>query len=106
MKATRAILAFLWLLFGLTATAHAGNAPKAEPPCHVAQTAPSHSHLPPAPRDDQTVMPCCNQPVLVAPAEIAVPQAAGLQLARLTPAIAPALTDHIPTFEPRPPKTA
>ncbi|HVZ30054.1 MAG TPA: hypothetical protein VG839_06640 [Asticcacaulis sp.] len=106
MTAVRAILACLWLLFGLTATAHASAPAGANPPCHVMQVAMSHSHTPPVrSHDDQTVMPCCNQPVIVTPMDIALPQVARSRPIRLKPAPAVALVAYLPAFEPHPPKT-
>jgi hypothetical protein len=107
MKAVRAVLAFLWLLFGVTATAHAASPATAEQPCHTMAVAGSHAHLPPsAPRDNQSFMPCCSQPVVIAPLEFTVPIAIRMQAVRLKPAPAVPLAGHVPAFEPRPPKTA
>lgn len=104
MMAARALLALLWLLFGLTTTAHAGViAP--ESPCHM-QTM-KHMHSPALPaQDDATLMPCCSQPAAIAPTAVTIPRSARLQAIRLEPATPTPLTSHLPAFEPRPPQAA
>ena len=106
MKGVRALLAFLWLAFALTATAHAGLSP--EPPCHMTDMPGQASNMAHHQRrhDDQAPMPCCSQPVVIAaPAPLIL---SGRQIERihLTPAPVSALVDHPLRIEPRPPKVA
>ncbi len=113
MKAVRLLLVVLWALFGLTATAHAMPVSMDASPCgmpaaemavvDMPSTAPASKQ---APHDDQGTMPCCSQPVIVAPAEIAVPVALRVEAVRLSPAPARVLTGLILPSEPRPPQTA
>ena len=104
MKAIRALLACLWLLFGIAATAHAGSmtAPVSEPPCH--DQAADH-HQTPAPKSQQALMPCCSQPVVIAYTEIFVPSVAHVEYLRLQPAPVLALSNLPPAHEPPPPRS-
>ena len=115
MKGVRALLAFLWFAFALTASAHAGASP--EPSCHMNPV--PGTDMPSMDRpsmdmsgmshhqsrhDDQAPMPCCSQPVVVAmPAPIVLTERQ-IERVRLTPAPASALVDHPLRIEPRPPK--
>lgn len=104
MKLVRALLACLWMLFGLTATAHAGSmaAPAADPPCHDQA---SDHHPRQEPRAPQTLMPCCSQPIVVAAADVFIPSVARIEYLRLTPAAVLALSSLPPAYEPPPPKS-
>ena len=102
MKAVRTLLACLWMLFGITATAHAGMAmPAAEPPCHEQ----ADHHQTPEPKSQPTMMPCCSQPVVIAPAEVFVPSVARVEYLSLTPAPVLKLSSLPPVHEPPPPKS-
>lgn len=103
MKAIRALLACLWMLFGITAAAHAGMAtPISDPPCH--DQAANH-HQATAQKAQQALLPCCSQPVGIAPAEVFVPSAARVEYLRLTPAPVLKLSSLPSTHEPPPPKS-
>lgn len=103
MTAVRTLLACLWLLFGLTATAHAGMAmPVSDPPCHD-QSADHHPS--PAPKSQSALMPCCSQPVAIAPVEVFVPSIAHVEYLRLTPAPTRKLSSLALAHEPPPPKS-
>jgi hypothetical protein len=103
MKIVRALLACLWVLFGVTATAHAGMAlPASDPPCH--DQAADH-HQTPEPRSKPTLMPCCSQPVVVAPADVFLPSIVRVEYVHLTPTPVRKLTGVTPAYEPPPPKS-
>jgi len=105
MKGVRALLAFLWLAFALTATAHAGASP--EPSCHMnpvpgMDMSGVFHHQ--SRHNDQAPMPCCSQPVVIAmPAPVVLTERQ-IERVRLTPAPVSALVDHPLRIEPRPPK--
>lgn len=112
MTAFRALLACVWLLFSLTATATPVMAQQ-DMPCHMDDMAMSGMqmngitaphHKPDAPGDPQTVMPCCSQPVLAAAAEPVRLLSRPFEVARLIPAHATPLTSLPSRLEPRPPK--
>ena len=103
MKAVHALIACLWMLFGIAANAHAGMAtPVSAPPCH--DQAANHHHAP-APKAQQPLLPCCSQPAGIAPAEVFVPSAVCVEYLRLTPAPVLKLSSLPPAHEPPPPKS-
>lgn len=102
MKTVHALLACLWVLFGITATAHAGMAmPVSDPPCHEQ----AGNHKAPAAKSQQTLMPCCSQPVIIAPAGVLVPAVARVEYLNLMPAPVLKLSSLPPVHEPPPPKS-
>jgi len=102
VKTVHALLACLWMLFGVTATAHAGMAmPVSDPPCHQQ----AGNHKTPAPKSQQALMPCCSQPVVIAPAEVLVPSVARVEYLSLRPAPVQKLSSLPPVHEPPPPKS-
>ncbi len=102
MKAVHALMACLCMLFGITAMAHAGMAmPVSDPPCHEQ----AEHHKTPAPKSQQTLMPCCSQPAAIAPAEVFAPSVARVEYLSLTPASALKLSSLPPVHEPPPPKS-
>lgn len=100
MKAFRALLACIWVLFSLTATA--APAVASDMSCHMEMTGEHHKPDAPAP---QTVMPCCSQPVLAADAEPVTLLSRPFEMARLIPMEAAPLRNLPVCLEPRPPKT-
>ncbi len=108
MRAVRALLVVLWAIFGLTATVHAQNSASSDQmPCHMAGgSMTSMPHMPkPAVPADTGAMPCCSQPVIVAPDAIVVPVSMTSAPLRLSPSPARPLTGLSVPFEPRPPKS-
>ncbi len=107
MKMVRALLVLLWALFGLTATAHAQSPASGEAmPCHMAggsMTSMPHMPKPTVPADSGA-MPCCSQPVIIAPEEVVVPVFVATTPLQLSPSPARPLTGLSVSFEPRPPK--
>lgn len=104
MTVFRALLACIWVLFSLTATAAPAMA--ADMPCHMDHMDMSgEPHKPDAPAAPQTVMPCCSQPVLAAEAEPAFLLSRPCEPARFVPAPSAPLTGLTSRLEPRPPKT-
>jgi hypothetical protein len=99
MRLLRALLAVIWLLFGLSATAHA--LPEAQNVCHMGMKT-QHAPM----RSDQGVMPCCSQPVVIAPEPAFVPQARKPVPIRLSPAPASIPAGLSVPAEPRPPRNA
>lgn len=105
MTVLRAMLALLWVAFSLTATAHAGRMTASEPACHMATT--EMANMPKAPKPhhtEQNTMPCCSQPVIIAPAYTPLPIAAAAPTARLSPAPALPLAGTLVPYDPHPPK--
>jgi hypothetical protein len=91
------------MLFGFTAAAHAGMVPPVtDPPCH--DQAADH-HRTPAPTSQQALMPCCSQPVVIAPSEVFVPSVAHIEHLSLTPALVLKLSGLTPARDPPPPKS-
>ena len=93
----RLLLAVIWLIFGVTATANATP----QPDC--AMTGMKHHHSRPGDAAP-AAMPCCSQPALVASPATACPVERASTYVRLTPAPVPLLTGTILVLEPRPPK--
>lgn len=102
MTILRALLACVWVLFSLTATA-TPPAMASAMPCHMETT--GKPHKPEAPAPLQTVMPCCSQPVLAAAAEPVALSSRLYEVVRLSPAEAAPLRNLPARLEPRPPKT-
>lgn len=102
MKAFRALLACIWVLFSLTATAAPATA--SDMSCHMDHMEMTGEHHKPDAPAPQTVMPCCSQPVLAADAEPVTLLSRPFEMARLTPAIAAPLRNLPVRLEPRPPK--
>ena len=111
MTALRTLVVLLWAIFGLTTTAYASTTMAAPQttmnmmdgmPCHVTEGSMA-SHQ--APQDAPTAMPCCSQPVVVAPQPVTAPAVVRTVTARLS------ALPHLPlnglsvASEPRPPKT-
>lgn len=99
MSALRAILAAMWLLLSLSATAHA------MPALHDSHHMDMATHHTPA-QSDQGVMPCCNQPILAASESSFPAQRRRPVLMRLSPPSLPSLTGLSIAAESRPPKYA
>jgi len=100
MKALYALLAAIWLLFGVTATLHAMPQAKSAP-CH--EMAAHHDRKAPAPLPDPGVMPCCSQPAALPAAGLALPALAASPVrheSRLPAALAGIVTPQ----DPRPPQ--
>ena len=106
MKIMRALLACIWVLFSLTATAAPAMA--ADMSCHMdhmemtGKQAPHHK--PDAPAYPQTAMLCCSQPVLAADAEPMMLLSRPLEIVRQIPSEAAPLHNLPTRLEPRPPK--
>ncbi|WP_443750673.1 hypothetical protein [Asticcacaulis solisilvae] len=98
MKAISALLAVVWLLFGLTATAHA--VPQGEPSCHMAM---HHNGKTPAPQPDASLMPCCSQPAAL-PALAFILPALSVSPLRHEPRAIATLTGIFTPQDPRPPQ--
>lgn len=107
MRLLRGLLAVIWVLFGLTATAHAM-------PHAMVQTKAATSHAMTMAMDtashhtsdsDQGIMPCCNQPVLIVPDAPFVPLVRKVAPLSLAPSPALPLIGLVPPAETRPPKT-
>ncbi len=104
MKTFRALLACIWVLFSLTATAAPATANDMS--CHMDHMEMTgEHHKPDAPATPQTVMPCCSQPVLAADAEPVTLLSRPFEMARLIPSKAAPLHNLPVRLEPRPPKT-
>jgi hypothetical protein len=98
VKALHVLMAVIWLLFGLTATAHAmpqGDAPA----CHQ-----MHHKSAPAPLPDASLMPCCSQPAALPASGFVLPDLTASPL-RHEPRIMTALTGIVTPRDPRPPQT-
>ncbi len=98
MKALHVLLAVIWLLFGLTATAHAmpqGDAPA----CHQ-----MHHNKAPAPLPDASLMPCCSQPAAL-PAQGFILRELIASPLRHEPQAIATLTGIVTPQDPRPPQT-
>ena len=103
MKAFRALLACIWVLFSLTVTAAPATA--SDMSCHMDHMEMTgEHHKSDAPAAPQTVMPCCSQPVLAAAAETVTLLSRPFEMARLTPSEARPLINLPVRLEPRPPK--
>ncbi len=101
MKAFKVILTLIWLAFSLTATAHAAPTTPADPPCHMlSMKIPAHHPV----HNSPSLMPCCSQPVLVAPVTSALLIMRNAEPLRLTPAAADPMIDLKTRLDPRPPK--
>lgn len=107
MTALRALLAYVWLLFSLTATM-ALPAVASDMSCHMDHMEMTGKqtphHKPDTPSAPQTAMPCCSQPVLAADAEPIAFLSRLYEPARLKPAITRPLANLPARLEPRPPK--
>lgn len=97
------VLTLLWLLFGVTSTAHAGMASPLPQPCHEAASSHHKPKTPPA--EDLRLMPCCSPQAAVAPADIFVPASTRIEYLHLMPDLQVRLRNLIPAYEPPPPKT-
>jgi len=99
VKAVHAFLAAVWLLFGLTATAHA--MPQNHAPCH--EMAMHHDKKAPAPLPDIGMMPCCSQPAALPASDFTLP---ALTTTRLQHEAQPAavLSGIVTPQDPRPPQ--
>lgn len=96
MNALRILFASLWLLFGVSVTAHA--MPVTDAPCH------GDSQHDKAPKPTKSAMACCGQP---APLELPAPVSLGQpapQALHLEPARSALPAGIIPAADPRPPK--
>jgi hypothetical protein len=98
MKALRALLAVLWLAFGLTATAHA--LPQ-QPGCDMPGMAHHHGHAGDA---LPAGMPCCSQPAVMAAPTPLVLTVRTIVYVHQTPASSPEWIGTRIGTEPRPPK--
>ena len=96
MTVLRVLFAAVWLLFGVTVSAHA--MPVAQTPCH------GDSHHEKSPKPVAATMACCGQP---APVDLPAP-GLSLRLGFETVAFVPAKADLpagiTPSADPRPPK--
>ncbi len=99
MKALHALLAVVWLLFGVTATAHA--MPRHEAPCH--EMAMHHDKKAPPPLPDASLMPCCSQPAALPASDIVLP-ARAISIQHHEPRPVAALASIILPQDPRPPQ--
>lgn len=100
MKALYALLAAIWLLFGVTATAHAMPQTKSAP-CH--EMTAHHGKKAPVSAPDQGVMPCCSQPAALPAASVSLPALAVSPVRHEAPPPA-AMADIVTQQDPRPPQ--
>lgn len=109
MKNLRIMLAILWTMLAVSSAAHA-TAVTTSAPCHMPMDMMQdivrldvQHRTPPL---DQNLMPCCNQPAMIAPDASPVPMARKTSAIQFTASPAATLVGLSTFMEPRPPKNA
>ena len=100
MNRLRLWLAFIWLIFASFAPAHAAVMHHAA--CdHMVM---SHVPMPHTPPHDESAMPCCSVPVVIAAEPFVLLSERAAVFVKLSPLVAHQLDGVTPTADPRPPK--